>query len=124
MIVLVSFFASFAMEPLVNRMERMGIRRGLGTGITFLVLLASLGLFLWAIGAVLADQIGDLVDDAPGYIRDIEDWVEGTFDIEVNAQGLLVEFQEGGAATNLAARLGRQLGPLGCHRLASAVPKS
>ena len=112
-IVLVSFFASFAMEPLVNRMERMGIRRGLGTGITFLVLLASLGLFLWAIGAVLADQIGDLVDDAPGYIRDIEDWVEGTFDIEVNAQGLLVEFQEGGAATNLAARLADNLVHLG-----------
>ena len=112
-IVLVSFFVSFAMEPLVNRMERMGIRRGLGTGITFLALLAALGLFLWAIGAVLADQIGELVDDAPGYIRDIEDWVEGTFDIEVDAQGLLVEFQEGGAATNLAARLADNLVNLG-----------
>ena len=112
-IVLVSFFVSFAMEPLVNRMERMGIRRGLGTWITFLALLAALGLFLWAIGAVLADQIGELVDDAPGYIRDIEDWVEGTFDIEVDAQGLLMEFQEGGAATNLAARLADNLVNLG-----------
>ena len=112
-IVLVSFFVSFAMEPLVNRMERMGIRRGLGTGITFLALLAALGLFLWAIGAVLADQIGELVDDAPSYIRDIEDWVEDTFDIEVDAQGLLEEFQEGGAATNLAARLADNLVNLG-----------
>ena len=112
-IVLVSFFVSFAMEPLVNRMERMGIRRGLGTWITFLALLAALGLFLWAIGAVLADQIGELVDDAPGYIRDIEDWVEDTFDIEVDAQGLLMEFQEGGAATNLAARLADNLVNLG-----------
>jgi glycerol-3-phosphate acyltransferase PlsY len=57
-IILVSFFLSFALEPAVNRMERMGIRRGLGTGIMFLAILAALGLFLWAIGAVLADQIG------------------------------------------------------------------
>ena len=64
-IVLVSFFLSFALEPAVNRMERMGIRRGLGTGVMFLVLLVAAGLFLWAIGAVLADQIGEFVDDPP-----------------------------------------------------------
>ena len=67
-----------------------------------------MGLFLWAIGAVLADQIGEFADDAPGYISDIEDWIEGAFDIEVDAQGLLEEFQEGGAVANLATRIGRQ----------------
>ena len=64
-IVLVSFFLSFALEPAVNRMERVGIRRGVGTGIMFLALLAAVGLFLWAIGTVLADQIGEFADDAP-----------------------------------------------------------
>ncbi len=112
-IVLVSFFLSFALEPAVNRMERMGIRRGLGTGVMFLVLLVAAGLFLWAIGAVLADQIGEFVDDAPSYINDIEGWVEDTFDVEVDAQGLLEEFQEGGAATNLATRLADNLINLG-----------
>ncbi|WP_419849621.1 AI-2E family transporter [Candidatus Poriferisocius sp.] len=112
-IVLVSFFVSFALEPAVNRMERMGIRRGLGTGIMFLALLAALGLFLWAIGAVLADQIGEFADDAPGYINDIENWLEDAFDIEVDAQGLLDEFQEGGAVANLATRLADNLINLG-----------
>lgn len=112
-IVLVSFFLSFALEPAVNRMERMGIRRGVGTGIMFLALLAALGLFLWAIGTVLADQIGEFADDAPGYINDIEDWVEDAFDIEVDAQGLLDEFQEGGAVANLATRLADNLVNLG-----------
>ena len=112
-IVLVSFFLSFALEPAVNRMERVGIRRGVGTGIMFLALLAALGLFLWAIGTVLADQIGEFADDAPGYINDIEDWVEDTFDIEVDAQGLLDEFQEGGAVANLATRLADNLINLG-----------
>ncbi len=112
-IVLVSFFLSFALEPAVNRMERMGIRRGVGTGIMFLALLAAVGLFLWAIGTVLADQIGEFADDAPGYISDIEDWLEDTFDIEVDAQGLLDEFQEGGAVANLATRLADNLINLG-----------
>lgn len=112
-IVLVSFFVSFALEPAVNRMERVGIRRGLGTGIMFLALLAALGLFLWAIGTVLADQIGEFADDAPGYINDIEDWLEDAFDIEIDAQGLLDEFQEGGAVANLATRLADNLINLG-----------
>ena len=112
-IVLVSFFLSFALEPVVNRMERAGIRRGVGTGIMFLALLAAVGLFLWAIGTVLADQIGEFADDAPGYINDIEDWLEDTFDIEVDAQGLLDEFQEGGAVANLATRLADNLINLG-----------
>ena len=112
-ILLVSFFLSFALEPAVNGMERMGIRRGVGTGIMFLALLAAVGLFLWAIGTVLADQIGEFADDAPGYISDIEDWLEDTFDIEVDAQGLLDEFQEGGAVANLATRLADNLINLG-----------
>ena len=112
-IVLVSFFLSFALEPAVNRMERLGIRRGVGTGIMFLAVLAAVGLFLWAIGTVLADQIGEFADDAPGYINDIENWLEDTFDIEVDAQGLLDEFQEGGAVANLATRLADNLINLG-----------
>ena len=112
-IVLVSFFLSFALEPPVNWLERMGIRRGVGTGMMFLALLAGLGLFLWAIGAVLADQIGEFADDAPGYISDIEGWVEDTFDIDVDAQELLAEFQEDGAVTNLVTRLADNLVSLG-----------
>ena len=56
-IVLVSLFLSFALEPAVNRLERMGVRRGAGTGLMFLLLFVALGLFLWAIGTVLADQV-------------------------------------------------------------------
>lgn len=112
-IVLVSFFLSFALEPAVNRMERSGLRRGVGTGVMFVALLAAVGLFLWAIGTVLADQIGEFADDAPGYINDIEDWVEDAFDIEIDAQGLLDEFQEGGAVANLATRLADNLINLG-----------
>ncbi len=112
-IVLVSFFLSFALEPAVNRMERHGVRRGLGTGMIFLLLLGALGLFVWAIGAVLADQVGEFADNAPGYINDIEQWVEDTFEIEVDVEGLLDEFQEGGAVTNLATRLADNLVNLG-----------
>ena len=112
-IVLVSFFLSFALEPAVNRMESMGVSRGAGTGLMFLLLFALLGMFLWAIGTVLADQIGEFADNGPEYISDIENWVEGTFQIAVDAEGLIDEFQEGGAVANLATRLADNLVNLG-----------
>jgi len=112
-IVLVSFFLSFALEPAVNRMERMGVRRGAGTGLMFLMLFVALGLFLWAIGTVLADQVVEFADNGPGYINDIERWLEDTFEIEVDAEGLIGEFQEGGAVADLATRLADNLVNLG-----------
>ncbi len=112
-IVLVSLFLSFALEPAVNRLERMGVRRGAGTGLMFLLLFVALGLFLWAIGTVLADQVVEFADNGPSYISDIEDWLEDTFAIEVDAEGLIGEFQEGGAVANLATRLADNLVNLG-----------
>ena len=35
LVLLISLFLSFAIEPAVNRMERAGLRRGLGTGLVF-----------------------------------------------------------------------------------------
>ena len=115
--ILVSLFLSFAIEPAVNRLEKMGIRRGVGCGIVFLVLFVMLGLFVWAIGTVLADQITDFIDEAPQLIEDAEKWVEDTFDVEVDTNELLNEFQEGGSAADIATRLAGDLVSLGARVL-------
>ena len=52
--ILVSLFLSFAIEPAVNRMERWNIRRGLATGLMFLTVLGALGGFGIAVGSLLA----------------------------------------------------------------------
>lgn len=116
-LILVSLFLSFAIEPAVNRLERMGMRRGAGTLLVFALIAAGISLFLFAIGSVLADQVNEFVDEAPGYIADVEDWAERNFDIELETGTLVSEFQEGGAATDFATRLAGDLVGLGSRVL-------
>ncbi|MCB0995118.1 MAG: AI-2E family transporter [Acidimicrobiales bacterium] len=110
---LISVFLSLALEPAVNRLERMGVRRGLGTGLVFLALLAGSGVFAFAIGAALSSQLQSFIDEAPGYIADIEEWTNDTFGIELDTDQLVAEFREGGAATRLATYLAGNLVGLG-----------
>jgi predicted PurR-regulated permease PerM len=104
-ILLVSLFISFALEPAVNWMERHGVRRGLGTGITFLGVIALLAVFGYFMGRLFVDQVAELVDRTPDYIQQVEDWANRTFDLELDADALIAEFQTGGRADELAGRL-------------------
>jgi predicted PurR-regulated permease PerM len=116
-LILVSLFLSFAIEPAVNRLETAGFRRSVGTLMVFAASLVALTLFGWAIGTVVADQFGTFVDEAPGYIIEIEAWAEDTLGIELDTDELVREFQEGGAATELATRLAGNLVDLGTTAL-------
>lgn len=96
---LVSLFLSFAIEPAVNMLARRGWRRGAATGVVFLTLLAATGVFVFAIGSLVVDQVEQFVDEAPEYIEDIEDWINDRFDREFEFDDLVSEFtDEQGAA--------------------------
>jgi predicted PurR-regulated permease PerM len=104
---LISLFLSFAMEPPVNRLAQRGWRRGAATGLVFLLVLATLGVFTFAIGTLVVDQVSEFIDEAPTYVQDVEDWVNETFDASVDFDDLRDRLQdpEGGAqqfATNIA----------------------
>jgi predicted PurR-regulated permease PerM len=62
-------------------------------------------LFGWAMGSLLVDQVTELVDEAPRYIENTEDWINESFNAEVDADDLVIEFQEGGAARDFATNL-------------------
>lgn len=102
---LVALFLSFALEPAVNWLERRGWRRGVGTAVVMAALVVMLGVFLFLIGQLLADQVVNLVDQAPAYIEDTEAWINQTFDADVNADDLVQEFQQGGVAGDFASDL-------------------
>jgi predicted PurR-regulated permease PerM len=116
-LVLVSLFLSFALEPAVNRLERMGFRRSLGTLMVFTASAVALTLFGWAIGTVVADQFETFVDEAPGYIEEVQEWASDTLGLEFDTDDLVGEFQAGGAATELATRLAGNLVDLGTTAL-------
>jgi len=116
---LVSLFLSFALEPAVNTMERRGIRRGLGTGLTFLALLGLLGVFAFFMGRLLVDQVSELIDRVPGYIEQIQDWANERFDLEIDAESLIAEFQTGGRAEEFAGSLASNIIEIGSQVLGS-----
>ena len=103
-VLIVSLFMAFALEPAVNAMARRGIRRGIGTAITFLVATVLAAGFSALVGSALASETTYLIDKAPSYIDDIEDWLDGTLGIQLDFETVKDEFLEGGGAQDLAGR--------------------
>ena len=102
---LVALFLSFALEPAVNWLHDRGWRRGPATLTVMLGLFVIVGFFVWAMGSLLVDQVTALVDEAPRYIENTEEWINETFEAEVDADDLVNEFQEGGSARDFATNL-------------------
>lgn len=101
----VSLMISFALEPAVNRLERMGMRRSVGTLLVFTLTVVAAVSFGWVVGRVVANQSAELIDRGPTYIAEAETWINKTFDAEVDTAKLLVEFQAGGRLSDVAAAI-------------------
>lgn len=112
-VILVSLFLSFAIEPAVNWLGRRGWRRGVATLVMFTLILLAFGGFLFAMGSVLADQITKLTNEAPGYIAQIERWLEDQFGIVLETDSLIAEFSTGGSAARLASNVAGDLVSIG-----------
>ena len=116
--VLVSLFLSFALEPAVNRLEKLGVRRGLGTAITFLVCFAAIGGFGFQVGSLLADQVTEFNNNIPTYLSDIDDFLDDNFGIENATSDLQAKYDSGALAKWLGdvaddlARFGNRPGKL------------
>lgn len=108
-ILFISIFLSFAMEPAVNALERKGVRRGLGTGAVFLGIILAITGFGVAMGQVIAEQITELVDEAPDRIESLEGWLQDNVDEEIDLEELQQSVSDSGEfrsrATDLAGGL-------------------
>ena len=112
-VLLISVFISFAVEPAVNRMETWKIRRGVGVWIVYIGSFLALAGFSAAIGTALADQIDSLIDEAPTYVDDVEGWLQDNIDDDIDLQRIQIEFVEGGGISDLAGRFADDLVNLG-----------
>lgn len=79
LLLLTSLFLAFAIEPAVNWLADRGWRRGLATGLMFLVLAVLAGVFFGVLGSLLVAQSTNLINGFPGYVDQLIDWVNGTF---------------------------------------------
>jgi len=113
LVILISLFISFAIEPAVNRLERWGFRRGLGTGIVFVLILAAIAGFSAAIGTALATQITDFVNQVPTYLDDIDAWVLRNFNTQLDFEQFRSEFVTGGGVQNYVGTFANNIVGLG-----------
>lgn len=105
LILVVSFFLSFALEPAVDWLSRRGIRRGLATGMVMLGGLLALVTFLVVLGSALFTQVSDFIEDLPDRIETLEVELNERFDVEVDTDELVDELEGQDVqdvATNLA----------------------
>jgi predicted PurR-regulated permease PerM len=86
--VLMSWFAAIAMAPPVNRLARH-MRRGVATMIVMLAFVLFVLVFVAAFGALLVDQLGQLVSRIPELIDSAIAWVNETFDQSLSLEDIL-----------------------------------
>nr|WP_179815899.1 AI-2E family transporter [Allostreptomyces psammosilenae] len=86
---LVSLFLSLAIEPAVDRMAALGMRRGAATGLVFVVLFLATAGFVTAVGSLLVDQFDTLIGNLPGYVDAVTTWVNEQFGTDVSVDSLL-----------------------------------
>ena len=84
----ISLFLAFALEPAANVLARRGWRRGLATATVFAVLVVGVVAFVVALGALLVDQLGALADAIPGYAAQITDFLNDLLGTELSGDKL------------------------------------
>jgi predicted PurR-regulated permease PerM len=83
-----------------------GWRRGSATGLVLFGMVGAALAFIAVIGTLLVEQIATLIDKAPDYITQIQDWVNSNFDANIDLRDLVTRLsQEGGTAQNVASSL-------------------
>jgi len=112
---LVSLVASFAIEPAVNYLERLGVRRGAGTALTFFVVFVLGGGFVFLMGRLAAEQVAELIENGPEYLTSTQNWLNETFDLNVDFDELVAEFNEGGQLGGIAADLAPDIFDVGAR---------
>ena len=114
-LLLVSLVASFALEPAVNHLERLGVRRSMGTLLTFFVVFMLGGGFIFLMGRLLAEQVTDLIEQGPTYLTSTQDWVNETLRLNVDVDELVAEFNTGGRLGNVATDLAPDIVAVGAQ---------
>jgi predicted PurR-regulated permease PerM len=84
LLVLVSIFLAFAIEPGVNRLAKRGWRRGSGTLLIIFGVITFVGVFLGAVGTLVGSQVADVLKNSEMYVNDTVDFVNDTFNANID----------------------------------------
>jgi len=94
LLLLVSLFLSLAVEPGVNRLAKRGWRRGTATVVILLGVLVAFLVFLIAIGALVGQQIAELLGNSEKYVTRTVNFLNDTFGAHIDATQVIVEINK------------------------------
>jgi predicted PurR-regulated permease PerM len=92
-LLLVSLFLAFAMEPAANYLARRGLRRGLATATVFGVLVGVVVVLVTAFGSLFVDQVSQLINAIPQYARQLADFLNDHLGTQLDGNKLADELQ-------------------------------
>jgi len=102
----IAFFLSLAIEPAVNRLAKRGWRRGGATGLVVGGVLVGTIAFFAAFGSVAFSQASELIDDTPKYVRNVVNFLNDDFGLDIDARDLIKDLEsEDGAVRELGRDL-------------------
>lgn len=87
----IGFFIAWLFDPIVSYLQKKGVRRTIGTLLTYIVFIGILGVLIGSIIPLLGDQINDFVKIIPTVFDNIKLWIDSLFDKLNNIENLDVE---------------------------------
>ncbi len=75
----IGLFIAWLFDPFVKWLKKKGIHRGLGTLITYILLIGGLVLVIGTIIPVLSNQINDFVKTIPSVFHTVQNWIDQIF---------------------------------------------
>jgi predicted PurR-regulated permease PerM len=115
--VVLALFLSFAMDPMVDWLNRRGVKRGAATALTMVAVLGLFIAFLTAMGSLIATQLQQLADDLPDYVTSVDHFLEKRFGVEIDNADLMDQLRAGGAASDYLSGLADNLVGVGTSLL-------
>ena len=101
-LIVISLFLSLAIEPGVNILARRGWRRGVATLVFLFGVLVLALVFVSAIGALIATQVANFIDDLPTRIQEVQSFVNRNFSTDLDFGELIDRIDKGQLAGSLA----------------------
>lgn len=87
----IGIIIAWLFDPFVRFLKTKGIRRGIGSIITYILLIGGIFIILWAIVPMLSNQINDFAKTIPVIFDNIQNWIEGMIDNFKNIEGFDAE---------------------------------
>jgi predicted PurR-regulated permease PerM len=87
----IALFVGVAIEPAVHFLEKRGWRRGLATGLVFLVGFVLFALFLMLLVPLFVNQFNELIDELPIYIETVTEQLSSWLNVDISTESLQQE---------------------------------